>query len=379
MKFSLPFVNCFCSIAQNNSQVDDDGDGYGRDLRRPGGQRVEHFPVYSYDALKAATQGFRSSNRIGEGGFGSVYKGMLQDGSLVAVKILSVELESMRGEREFISEIAALSGIKHENLVSLRGCCVDGAKRLLVYNYMENNSLAYTFLGEEHNRMKFSWKLRRDISIGVARGLVYLHEQVTPHIVHRDIKPSNILLDLHFTPKLGDFGLAKLFRDDASYISTRVAGTLGYLSPEYAISGHLTRKSDVYSFGVLLLEILTGGPVVGFDLERGGEYFLVDKVWEMYKANNLRQMVDPVLNGNFPEEEAVRLFKVGLMCVQETTKLRPKMSAAVKMLTNEIGIGDTEISKPGLLADLMDVKIDRKRQSSQSFFSGDSANASSAT
>ncbi|KAL3536279.1 hypothetical protein ACH5RR_004740 [Cinchona calisaya] len=368
----LAFAKCFRSIPQTNSQVDD-----GDDLRRPGAgsQKVDSFPVYSYNELKAATQGFRSSNRIGEGAFGSVYKGMLQDGSVVAVKILSVELESMRGEREFISEIAALSGIKHDNLVNLRGCCVDGTKRLLVYNYMENNSLAYTFLGEEQNRIKFSWKLRTEISIGVARGLVYLHEQLRPHIVHRDIKPSNILLDHNFSPKLGDFGLAKLFRDDTSYISTRVAGTLGYLSPEYAISGHLTRKSDVYSFGVLLLEILTGGPVVGFDLERG-EYFLVDKVWEKHKSNDLLQVVDPMLNRNFPEEEAVRFLTIGLLCVQETTKLRPNMSTAIKMLTNEIDIGDMEISKPGLVADLNVVKIGGK-QSSQSFFSCDSSNVSS--
>ncbi|CAI9098030.1 OLC1v1034579C1 [Oldenlandia corymbosa var. corymbosa] len=272
MKLPFPFASCFSPSSKRTSSVNYD------DSFSSGGQKIdESISVFSYNELKAATQGFKSSNRVGEGGFGAVYQGVLQDGSLVAIKNLSVEQESLRGEREFLTEIAALSGIKHENLVSLRGCCVDGAKRLLVYDYMENNSLAYTFLGEDYKREKFSWELRRQIIVGVAEGLVYLHEQLKPRIVHRDIKSSNILLDHDFNPKLGDFGLAKLFRDEASYISTRVAGTLGYLSPEYAISGHLTRKADVYSFGVLLLEIVTGGPVVGFDLERG-EYFLVNKV-----------------------------------------------------------------------------------------------------
>ncbi|KAL2502767.1 Protein kinase superfamily protein [Forsythia ovata] len=321
--------------------------------------------------MKTATQGFR--HKIGEGGFGSVYKGRLQDGVFVAVKVLSVELESMRGEREFISEIAALSDIKNENLVTLRGCCIDGAKRLLVYDYMENNSLLHAFLGGEHNRMKFNWTLRRNISLGIAKGVSYLHEEVNPHIIHRDIKASNILLDGNFTPKLSDFGLARLFRDNMSHISTRVAGTLGYLSPEYATSGHLTRKSDVYSFGVLLLEIISGRPVVDFHLQYGDQ-FLVEKAWESYNSNKLLELVDPVLSGDFPKEEAIRFIKVGLLCVQETTRLRPRMSRVVEMLTDEMGTEDVEISRPGLVADLTELKI-RQNQSSHLF----SSQASSST
>lgn len=216
MKFSFPFISCFSSSADNfeGSQIP-----YG-------GQISQNFTVYSYSELKAATHGFRASNKIGEGGFGSVYKGRLQDGTFMAVKVLSVELESMRGEREFVSEIAALSDIKHENLVNLRGCCVDGAHRLLVYDYMENNSLSLTLLGGEQNRSKFTWTLRKGVSIGIAKGLSYLHEEVSPHVVHRDIKTSNILLDENFTPKIADFGLARLFTENMSHISTRVAGTL---------------------------------------------------------------------------------------------------------------------------------------------------------
>ncbi|XP_059646887.1 putative serine/threonine-protein kinase isoform X2 [Cornus florida] len=347
MKFSFPCLNCFSSstdvMVVNTSGQDD-----------------QNFRVFTYNELRVATHSFRESNKIGEGGFGVVYTGRLKDGRVVAVKVLSVELESMRGEREFISEIAALSNVKHENLVTLQGCCIDGANRFLVYDYMENNSLAHAFL--EKNRIKFTWTLRRDISLGVARGIAYLHEEVDPHIVHRDIKATNILLDQNFIPKVSDFGLAKLFRDNASHISTRVAGTLGYLSPEYAITGHLSRKSDVYSFGVLLLEIVSGRPVVDFNLE-SGEQYLVDKAWEMYNADILLQLVDPVLNRDYVKEEAFRFLKVGLLCVQETTSLRPKMSEAVKMLTNEINIEAVKVSHPGLVADLMDVKIGQKHSS----------------
>nr|XP_018630183.1 putative serine/threonine-protein kinase isoform X1 [Nicotiana tomentosiformis] len=361
MKFPFPFTSCFSSSSgtMDTSQINP----YD-------GQRAQKFSVFSYKELKAATHGFRASSRIGEGGFGSVYKGRLEDGSSVAVKVLSIELETMRGEREFISEIAALSDIRHENLVTLRGYCVDGTDRLLVYEYMENNSLTQSLLaGEDHNRSKFTWELRREISKGIAKGLSYLHEEVTPHIVHRDIKASNILLDQNFTPKIADFGLSRLFPEKTSHITTRVAGTLGYLSPEYAISGHLTRKSDVYSFGVLLLEIVSGCPVIAFDIERG-EYFLVNKAWEMYNTDKLLELVDPVLNGEFHGDEAIRFLKIGLLCVQEIASLRPKMSAVIKMLssTNYMELEDVKITQPGILADLKDVKIGQK-QCSNSFLS----------
>ncbi|KAL7265100.1 hypothetical protein ACSBR1_002953 [Camellia fascicularis] len=365
MKFCFRCSNCFSPTSDSNI-VNRSGEG----------ELVsQDFRVFSYNELKAASHNFPSSNKIGEGGFGSVYKGRLGDGTFVAIKVLAVELESMRGEREFISELSALSDIKHENLVKLRGCCVNGAERFLVYDYMENNSLSHTLLGGEQNRVNFGWARRRKVSLGVARGLTYLHEEVEPRIIHRDIKASNILLDQDFTPKVLDFGLSKLFGENASHISTRVAGTIGYLAPEYAISGRLTRKSDVYSFGVLLLEIVSGRSVVDFDLERGEQY-LVDKAWEMYKANNLVALVDPVLNGDFPEEEAIRFLEVGLLCVQETSSLRPSMSRAVKMLTNEIDITNIKISQPGLVADLMDVKIGGQRHSTHSFFSRGSTSMS---
>lgn len=349
----LSCLNCFCSDSET---VDRSRNA------NPGEQNQENFRVYSYNELKSATNDFHTSNKVGEGGFGSVYKGRLRDGSLVAVKVLSIEVESMRGEREFMAEIAALSDIKHENLVTLRGCCVEGAGRYLVYDYMENNSLAHSLLGAEQNRLRFNWETRRNISLGVARALAYLHEEVEPHIVHRDIKASNILLDKNFIPKVSDFGLSKIFRDNMSHVSTRVAGTLGYLAPEYAISGHLTRKSDVYGFGVLLLEIVSGRAVMDFDLEYR-EHYLVQKAWDAYNTNDLVKLVDSTLDKNFPEEEAVRFLTIGLLCVQETAKLRPRMSLAFKMLTNETNVKDFQISQPGLVSDFMNIRTGQKKMS----------------
>ncbi|XP_054785795.1 putative serine/threonine-protein kinase [Prosopis cineraria] len=347
MKIPRSFLTCFSATVEEPRQLDD-----------PEGGGDEAFRVFHRSELKLATRGFNSWDKIGEGGFGSVYKGQLRNGNVVAVKVLSVELESMRGEMEFAAELATLSRINHENLVSLRGCCVEEDRRYLVFNYMENNSLSRTFLGTEECRMKFRWELRSNISVGVARGLAYLHEQLKPHIVHRDIKPSNILLDQNFTPKLSDFGFAKLFTDEKSYVSTRVAGTLGYIAPEYATTGKLTRKSDVYSFGVLLLQIVSGQAAV--DAYQDMDRFLVEKVWAAYKANELVKMVDPVItNMNSVAEEGIRFLKVGLLCVQETAKLRPRMTEVVEMLTSSI-FNDMEgvaISKPGFVADLRNIKI----------------------
>ncbi|XP_051131922.1 putative serine/threonine-protein kinase isoform X1 [Andrographis paniculata] len=358
MKFADSLFQCFNPVAVDDAAEADEGGG---ERGGDGGDSANSdFRVFSYNELKAATQGFK--NKIGEGGFGSVYKGRLVGDNLIAVKVLSVELESLRGEREFISEIAALSGIKHENLVTLRGCCVDGAQRLLVYDYMENNSLWHAFLGSEQNRVKFTWTLRKHVCLGIAKGLCYLHEELNPHIVHRDIKASNILLDQDYTPKLADFGLAKLFRDSMSYVSTHVAGTWGYISPEYAHSGHLTRKSDIYSFGVVLLEIMSGQPIVDYHVQQG-DLFLVEKAWELYNAGKLLDLVDPAMNGEFPNEEAIRFLKLGLLCVQETTRLRPTISEAMKMMTNEINTDNVEIKRPGLVANLMEVKIREKNSS----------------
>ncbi|VAI13324.1 unnamed protein product [Triticum turgidum subsp. durum] len=219
----------------------------------PGGNKVKAF---SYSELRKATHDFSGANKLGEGGFGSVFRGRLKDATIVAVKVLSAH--SKQGIQEFFTELTAISDIVHENLITLVGCCAEGPHRILVYNYLENNSLAHTLLGKGYSSIRFNWRVRVKIAVGVAHGLAFLHEEIHPPIIHRDIKASNILLDKDLTPKISDFGLARLLPPNATHVSTRVAGTIGYLAPEYAVRGQVTKKSDIYSFGVLLLEIVSG-------------------------------------------------------------------------------------------------------------------------
>ncbi|XP_064949592.1 cold-responsive protein kinase 1-like isoform X2 [Musa acuminata AAA Group] len=315
---------------------------------------IENVRIYSYKELRNATGDFSLTNKVGEGGFGSVYKGKLKDGKIVAVKVLSSE--SRQGVPEFLNEIAVISGIEHENLVSLHGCCVEETHRILVYNYLENNSLAQTLLGSGCSNIQFNWRTRVRICIGVARGLAFLHEEVRPHIVHRDIKASNILLDKDLTPKISDFGLAKLLPPNITHVSTRVAGTIGYLAPEYAIKGQVNRKSDVYSFGVLLLEIVTGRCNTNTRLPYD-EQFLLERTWNLYEHGEIANIIDTSLTDDLDVDEACKFLKVGLLCTQDTVKLRPSMSTVARMLTDEKDVNLEKITKPGLLSDLMELKV----------------------
>lgn len=315
---------------------------------------IENIKLYGYKELRAVTDDFSPANKIGEGGFGPVYKGKLKNGKLAAIKVLSAE--SQQGINEFLAEIKAISEIQHENLVKLYGCCVEGRHRVLVYNYMENNSLAETLLGRHKCSIEFNWPMRSKICIGIARGLAFLHEEVRPHIVHRDIKASNILLDEDCTPKISDFGLAKLMPPNVTHVSTRVAGTLGYLAPEYAVRGQLTRRADVYSFGVLLAEIVCGRCNRNMRLPSEDRY-LLEQIWEHYRRGELVVLVDESLGGVFDPEEACRILKVSLLCTQDAPKLRPAMSSVVKMLTGDIDVVEMEITAPGLISDLFDVKV----------------------
>ncbi|CAL9192461.1 unnamed protein product, partial [Musa hybrid cultivar] len=329
---------------------------------------IENVRIYSYKELRNATGDFSLTNKVGEGGFGSVYKGKLKDGKIVAVKVLSSE--SRQGVPEFLNEIAVISGIEHENLVSLHGCCVEETHRILVYNYLENNSLAQTLLGSGCSNIQFNWRTRVRICIGVARGLAFLHEEVRPHIVHRDIKASNILLDKDLTPKISDFGLAKLLPPNITHVSTRVAGTIGYLAPEYAIKGQVNRKSDVYSFGVLLLEIVTGRCNTNTRLPYDEQFLLerrmfpdiilrllILQTWNLYEHGEIANIIDTSLTDDLDVDEACKFLKVGLLCTQDTVKLRPSMSTVVRMLTDEKDVNLEKITKPGLLSDLMELKV----------------------
>ncbi|OAY28761.1 hypothetical protein MANES_15G092500v8 [Manihot esculenta] len=317
---------------------------------------IQNTNLYTYRELRTATENFSPANKIGEGGFGSVYKGRLKDGTAAAIKVLSAD--SRQGVREFLTEIKLIADVEHENLVKLYGCCVEENNRILVYGYLENNSLAQTLLGGSHSSIQFSWPTRCKICIGVAQGLAFLHEEVQPHIVHRDIKASNILLDRDLMPKISDFGLAKLFPANMTHISTRVAGTAGYLAPEYAIRGQLTRKADIYSFGVLLLEIVCGRSNTNRRLPPEEQY-LLERVWQTHVKGELASLVDASLNEDYDAEEACRYLKIGLLCTQDKPKLRPTMSTVVKMLRGEIRVNDTNISSPGLLSEFMGIKRDQ--------------------
>ncbi|XP_023551950.1 cold-responsive protein kinase 1 [Cucurbita pepo subsp. pepo] len=339
---------------------------------------IQNVKFYTYKELKVATEDFSLANKIGEGGFGSVYKGKLKDGKIAAIKVLSAE--SRQGLKEFLTEINVISVIEHENLVQLYGCCVDDNHRILVYNYLENNSLAQTLLGRGHSSIQFNWRTRSKICIGIARGLAFLHEDVQPHIIHRDIKASNILLDRDLTPKISDFGLAKLIPASMTHVSTRVAGTIGYLAPEYAIRGQVTRKSDLYSFGVLLVEIVSGRCNTNTQLPMGEQY-LLERTWNHYERGELILLVDVSLNGDFDAEEACRYLKIGLLCTQDSPKLRPSMSTVVKMLTGEMSIEDRKITKPGLILDFMDLKVrdQQQKKGNKEGLSSDSLSSGSST
>ncbi|KAK4786610.1 hypothetical protein SAY86_010443 [Trapa natans] len=327
---------------------------------------IHNVRLFTYKELRNATDGFSDANKIGEGGFGPVYKARLRNGKLAAVKVLSAK--SSQGVGEFLTEIKMISDIEHENLVKLYGCCVENDHRILIYNYLENNSLADTLLGNNPNNIQFSWPTRYRICLGVARGLAFLHDEVQPHIIHRDIKASNILLDTDLTPKISDFGLAKLIPTNMTHVSTRVAGTLGYLAPEYAINGRLTLKADIYSFGVLVVEIISGRKNTNTRLPLGEQY-LLENAWELHERRELVGLVDASLNGNFDAEMACRLLKVGLLCTQDNLRHRPSMSTVVRMFTGEQQIDDKKIKKPVLISDFMGIKARTAQKSSESYAS----------
>ncbi|KAL0407103.1 UNVERIFIED_CONTAM: putative LRR receptor-like serine/threonine-protein kinase [Sesamum latifolium] len=302
--------------------------------------------TFTYAELRTATDDFNLANKLGEGGFGPVYKGTLADGRVVAVKQLSAA--SHQGKRQFLAEIATVSAVQHRNLVKLYGCCIEGDKRLLVYEYLENKSLDQLLFGTEGKSLYLDWETRYDICLGVARGLAYLHEESRLRIVHRDVKASNILLDSDLTPKISDFGLAKLYDENKTHISTRVAGTIGYLAPEYAMRGRLTEKADIFSFGVVALEIISGRPNSDPSL-KDDTIYLLEWAWNLHEDNREIELVDPTLH-QYDANAVKRIIGIALLCTQASPALRPSMSRVVAMLTGDIEVASVT-SRPGYLAD----------------------------
>ncbi|XP_015892725.1 probable receptor-like serine/threonine-protein kinase At4g34500 isoform X2 [Ziziphus jujuba] len=284
---------------------------------------------YGLRELEMATRGFADENVIGEGGYGVVYKGVLQDGSVVAVKNLLNN--KGQAEKEFKVEVEAIGKVRHKNLVGLIGYCAEGAQRMLVYEYIDNGNLEQWLHGDVRPVSPLTWDIRMRIAIGTAKGLAYLHEGLEPKVVHRDVKSSNILLDRKWNAKVSDFGLAKLLGSEASYVTTRVMGTFGYVSPEYASTGMLNEGSDVYSFGVLLMEIITGRSPIDYS-RPAGEMNLVDWFKGMVANRRGEEVVDPLIEVQPSPRALKRALLVCLRCIDMDVVKRPKMGQIVHML-----------------------------------------------
>ncbi|KAK1377483.1 putative cysteine-rich receptor-like protein kinase 3-like [Heracleum sosnowskyi] len=288
--------------------------------------------VYSFKDLKSATKSFSQDYKIGEGGFGDVYKGIMRNGDVVAVK--KHALTSNKAKADFESEVRLISSINHRNVIRLLGCSDKGSELLLVFQYMENGSLDKFLYGEKQGTL--TWKQRVDIILGIARGLAYLHEEFHLCIIHRDIKSSNILLDNGFQPKIADFGLARLTRENQSHqISSRYAGTRGYTAPEYAIHGHLTEKVDTFSYGIVVLEIISGLHCTDVKIEPVNGS-LLEHAWQLHEDDKDLDLVDEKLDPNECDREYVKkIIQLALMCTQLPASLRPAMSEVVVLLTSE--------------------------------------------
>ncbi|GMN49791.1 hypothetical protein TIFTF001_018952 [Ficus carica] len=290
---------------------------------------TEELPLIDLATISAATDNFSNSNKLGQGGFGSVYKGVLASGKEVAVKRLSGK--SWQGLEEFKNELILIAKLQHRNLVRLLGCAMEGEEKLLVYEFMPNKSLD-SFIFDSEKRSLLDWKTRCNIINGIARGLLYLHEDSRLKVVHRDLKPSNVLLDNEMVSKISDFGLARIFCEDQNTANTRkVVGTYGYMAPEYAMEGVFSTKSDVFSFGVILLEIISG--------KRNGSSFHVEKsvtliryAWQLWKEGKELEFVDTLMTETCPVGEVIRCIHIGLLCVQEDPEDRPTMSSVVVLL-----------------------------------------------
>ncbi|WOG85282.1 hypothetical protein DCAR_0104470 [Daucus carota subsp. sativus] len=301
---------------------------------------------YDFSTIQAATNSFSDSNKLGEGGFGSVYKGAFQNGQEIAVKRLSTG--SNQGQQEFINEVILVAKLQHRNLVRLVGFCFEGSERLLIYEFMPNASLDH-FIFDTVKRTYLDWERRYKIISGVARGILYLHEDSRLRIIHRDLKASNVLLDAEMNPKIADFGMARLFDlDETQAMTNKIVGTYGYMAPEYAMYGQFSVKSDVFSFGVLVLEILSGKKNHNF--RNGGNVEdLASFAWKNWREGTPSNVIDPILkNSSGSIHEMIRCIHIGLLCVQENVTDRPTMASVVLML-NSFSHSLAVPSKPAFL------------------------------
>ncbi|XP_061367267.1 cysteine-rich receptor-like protein kinase 10, partial [Gastrolobium bilobum] len=288
-----------------------------------------HFDLAT---IEAATNKFSNEKKIGQGGFGVVYKGTLPNGQEIAAKRLS--RSSLQGDIEFKNE-AALVALQHRNLVRLLGFCLEGAERILVYEFIPNSSLD-RFLCDHENQAEFDWATRYQIIVGIAGGVKYMHEDSNLRIIHRDLKASNVLLDDEMNPKISDFGMAKIFHGDQSQVDStteRIVGTYGYMAPEYAMYGELSVKSDVFSFGVLLLEIISGTKNTSYCQSQDDDD-LLSYAWKNWKNQTPFLILDPKLGDLYSRNEVQRCIHIALLCVQENPADRPSMASVVLWLNS---------------------------------------------
>ncbi|XP_015073734.1 protein NSP-INTERACTING KINASE 3-like [Solanum pennellii] len=293
-----------------------------------------HLKRYVFKELRTATDHFSSKNILGSGGFGVVYKGRLNNGTVVAVKRLK-DYNAVGGEIQFQTEVELISLAVHRNLLRLWGFCSTESERLLVYPYMPNGSVAARLKDHIHGRPVLDWSRRKGIAVGTARGLVYLHEQCDPKIIHRDVKAANILLDEEFEAVVGDFGLAKLLDHRDSHVTTAVRGTVGHIAPEYLSTGQSSEKTDVFGFGILLLELITGQKAVEFGRGANQKGVMLDWVKKLHVEKKLNLMVDKDLKNNFDGIELEEMVQVALLCTHFIPTFRPKMSEVLRMLEGD--------------------------------------------
>ncbi|KAB2050702.1 hypothetical protein E1A91_A12G007400v1 [Gossypium mustelinum] len=311
---------------------------------------------FTFDDIKEATRNFSRDNIIGKGGYGNVYKGYLPDGSEVAFK--RFKNCSAAGDANFTHEVEVIASVRHVNLVALRGYCtttttLEGHQRILVCDLMKNGSLYDHLFGSMER--KLSWPMRQKIALGTARGLAYLHYGAQPAIIHRDIKASNILLDDKFEAKVADFGLAKFTPEGMTHLSTRVAGTMGYVAPEYALYGQLTERSDVYSFGVVLLELLSGKKALTMT-DDNQPSLVADWAWSLVKSERALDVIEDGMPELGPPEVLEKYVLVAVLCSHPELQCRPTMDKVVKMLETDVSVPSIPERPIPLVAHIDDIE-----------------------
>ncbi|KAK8952283.1 putative LRR receptor-like serine/threonine-protein kinase [Platanthera zijinensis] len=290
---------------------------------------------FAWRELEIATDNFSEKNVLGQGGFGKVYKGVLQDNKRIAVKRL-IDYESPGGEAAFLREVELISIAVHRNLLRLIGFCTTPTERLLVYPFMQNLSVAYRLRDFKPGEPVLDWNARKRVALGTARGLEYLHEHCNPKIIHRDVKAANVLLDEDFEAVVGDFGLAKLVDVKKTSVTTQVRGTMGHIAPEYLSTGKSSERTDVFGYGIMLLELVTGQRAIDFSrLEGEDDVLLLDHVKKLVREKRLESIVDPKLVKNYNVQEVEKIIQIALLCTQATPEDRPSMSEVVRMLEGE--------------------------------------------